>query len=96
MVSWRRSAKRRRQEIPPGEWREDLVLQKIYQEMQNIARPWRRRQALESVADGYKETQQVERRKLTSAGSSARQGVSAATRKREVIDVGGDGRRGAW
>ena len=47
MVPWRRKAKRRRQQIPPEEWREDLVLRKIYQEMQSIARPWRKRQALD-------------------------------------------------
>jgi len=54
MVPWYRDAKRRRQEIPRQQWREDEVLRKIYREMQNIVRLRREKRTLGSV-DGYEE-----------------------------------------
>ena len=60
MTPWRRDAEKRRQEISPQEWREDLVLKRIYRKMQNIAKSEKKeRQALDSVVDGYEQMGRV-------------------------------------
>ena len=42
LVQWRRCAKKRRQEIPREEWREDLILNQIYKQMQSITQRQKR------------------------------------------------------